>query len=547
MMYSNISTYYSAAFTEHCNAPASWVQAALAYNTTSAENLHDSTCDSYTNNAARVDEERAAVEESARAAEMERARRLNEYTAVTEIEHITSAFAAVYSAVAAPLLHIHFDRAIVRRVWLQTCAARTLARPLPNTQTAAARVAEVRPRALFVQTAAGKYSRVEVQGPGMLKPVHDTPEYSRPRAIAPAQTAIYIPKNHAGIMTGSSVPAPEYNTSVAAKNAVQVRQYGNVQSLAIRATISAVKLAIAPRARFINTMVIDEITAIIDGNAVNIETLEDAADDVRGSYTATLKNALASLQKYAHSAVDAYPENSDAAELLSIATLAILERSRVLGVDAEEYATGYHSDGTPFVRVIDGAQGGARNNVGNILIGYRAVFAHTTAAVNSAIRGEKTRFDGKISIDALSMASDTTAPEKWDVPDVYSMDAAAAWELSDSIRAAILASTKKPDIAARRVRIAGYLSAGYLQPEIADLEQCAQSTVAKDVAVIRDALTNFDHSAAAVGYSAYKKSYEDAKKAAKDSGKKWDVAAMQDSRRAAEKAARSAVFAMTNK
>ena len=478
MLYTNVSSYYSAAFAEHCNASASLVQAALAYN--AAENLHDSTCDSYTNNAARVDEERAAVEESARAAEMERARRFNEYTAVAEMEHITSAFAAVYSAVAAPLLHIHFDRAIVRRVWLQTCAARTLARPLPNTQTAAARVAEVHPRALFVQTAPGEYSRHEVQGPGMLKPVYDVPEYSRPRAIAPVQTAVYIPKNHAGIMTGSSVPAPEYNTSVAAKNAVQVRQYGNVQSLAIRATISAVKLAIAPRARFINAVVIDENTAIIDGDAVKIETLESADGDTRGSYTTTLKNALASLQKYAHSAVNAYPENSDAEELLSIATLAILERARVLGVDAEEYATGHHSDGTPFTRIITN-----HKNAGAIVSGYRAVFAHTTAAVNSAIRGEKTRFDGKISIDALSMASDTTAPEKWDVPDVYSMDAAAAWELSDSIRAAILASTPKAEKAARRVRIAGYLASGYKQADIARFEDCTQSAVSKDIAAIR--------------------------------------------------------------
>nr|DAH59447.1 MAG TPA: hypothetical protein [Caudoviricetes sp.] len=59
MLYTNVSSYYSAAFAEHCNAPASWVQAALAYN--AAEGLHDSTCDSYTNNAARVDEERAAA------------------------------------------------------------------------------------------------------------------------------------------------------------------------------------------------------------------------------------------------------------------------------------------------------------------------------------------------------------------------------------------------------------------------------------------------------------------------------------------------------
>lgn len=400
---------------------------------------------------------------------------------------ITNIYSAVYEVSPAPLLHIHFNRSIIRRVWLHTCAARTLARPLPYTDNAA-RVAEIRPAPLFVQSAPGKYSRLDVQGPGVLQTVHDAPEYSRPRASTPTQTAVYIPKNHAGVPIGASVPAPEYSTSTAAKNAVQARQYGNVQSLAIRATISAVKLAIAPRARFVDVATVKESTISIDDIEYTAETLESADGDARGSYTTTLKNALASLQMYAHSDTAAYPENADAADLLSVATLAILDAARRVGIDAETWASGYNADGTPLTRIITN-----HKEAGKIVTGYRAVFATITAAVNAAIRGEKTRQDGKISIDAVSMGSDATAPAHFDTPDVYSMDAAAAWELSDSIRAAILASTPKAEKAARRVRIAGYLASGYKQAEIARFEECTQSAISKDISAIRAAIAPMLH------------------------------------------------------
>ena len=398
----------------------------------------------------------------------------------------------MYEVSPAPLLHIHFNRSIIRRVWLHTCAARTLARPLPYTDNAA-RVAEIRPAPLFIQSAPGKYNRIDVQGPGLLQTVHDAPEYSRPRASTPTQTAVYIPKNHAGLSTGASVPAPEYSTSTAAKNAVQTRQYGNVQSLAVRATISAVKLAIAPRARFVDVATVKESTIFIDDIEYTAETLESADGDTRGSYTTTLKNALASLQMYAHSDTAAYPDNADAADLLSVATLAILDAARRVGIDAETWASGYNVDGTPFTKVIDVTRGGHNQQAGRVIVGYRAVFATITAAVNSAIRGEKTRQDGKISIDAVSMGSDTTAPAHFDAQDVYSMDAAAAWELSDSIRAAILASTPKAEKAARRVRIAGYLASGYKQAEIARFEKCTQSAISKDIIAIRAAIAPMLH------------------------------------------------------
>ena len=301
---------------------------------------------------------------------------------------------------------------------------------------------------------------------------------------------MYIPANSPTCRAAStSFPAPEYNTSAEAKTAVQARQYGNVQTLAVRATISAVKLAIAPRARFIDVAVVDESTTIIDGDTVKVETLDSADGDARGSYTSTLKNALAALQVYAHSDVAAYPDNADAADLLSVATLAILDNARRVGVDAETWASGYNVDGMPFTRIVDGARGGARANVGKILVGYRAVFATITAAVNSAIRGEKTRQDGKISIDAVSMASDTQAPAHFDAPDVYSMDAAAAWELSDTITATIRAAAKSEDAAVVDVRICAMLSAGYTQSQIAKNMGRTQSYVAKRVAAIRSALS----------------------------------------------------------
>lgn len=347
----------------------------------------------------------------------------------------------------------------------------------------------VTPASVLGRNAEGRYISIPVAGPAVLKPVHDIVEYSRPQSKAAALAAVYIPSNHAGILAAASIPAPEYGSSSAAKSAVQTRQYGDIQTLAIRATISAIKLAIAPRARFVDVAVIDESTAIIDGNAVEVETLESADGDNRGSYTATLKNALASLQVYAHSGTAAYPDNADAADLLSVATLAILESARRVGVDAETWASGYNADGLPFVRVIDVTRGGHNQQAGRIITGYRAVFATVTAAVNSAIRGERTRQDSKISVDAVSMASDTQAPARFDAPDVYSMDAAAAWELSDTIAATIRAAAKSEDAAAIDVHICAMLTAGYTQKQIADSMGRTQSYIAKRVAAIRSTLS----------------------------------------------------------
>lgn len=497
---------------------------------------------------------------------------------------ITSTYNAVYNPVHCYHIRAHFDRATIRRVWLHTVATRTIARPIPTTTntTNGARFVPahdvlVYPRAVYRYTAGRAVETLPDGAPRLAHvPAYTTndteqPLYSRPRATA-APAAVYIPANSPTTRNnGASIPAPEYNSSTAAKNSIAPRiadgfidvynppkiapkiapinaekwvKYSNVQALATRATISAVKLAISPRARFVKVEAVDETTAEIDGKTVNITTLESADGDARGSYTDTLKNALVSLQKYAHSGVEAYPENSDAAELLSVATLEILEQARRVGIDAETWASGYNADGTPLTRFIDGSKGGAKANVGKVITGYRAVFATITAAVNAAIRGEKTRQSGKVSIDAVSMGNDTKNPAAYDVPDFYSMDRGAALELSDNIRYCIVTACKKQDVAARRCFIASKLSAGYTQAEIAVMVGRTQSAVAKDIAAIRDALASIMDSSAAIGYSAYTATYTAAQKAAKDSGEKFDRVAAE---KAAEKAARVAVLASRKK
>lgn len=470
---------------------------------------------------------------------------------------ITSTYNAVYNPVHCYHIRAYFDRATIRRVWLHTVATRTIARPIPTTTTTnngvrlvPAHDVLVYPRAVYRYTAGRAVETLPDGAPRLVHvPAYTTndteqPLYSRPRATA-APAAVYIPANSPTTRNnGASIPAPEYNSSTAAKTAVQARQYGNVQTLATRATISAVKLAISPRARFVKVEAVDETTAEIDGETVNVTTLESADGDARGSYTDTLKNALVSLQKYAHSGVEAYPENSDAAELLSVATLEILEQARRVGIDAETWASGYNTDGTPLTRFIDGSKGGAKANIGKVITGYRAVFATITAAVNSAIRGEKTRQNGKVSIDAVSMGNDTKNTAAYDIPDFYSMDSGAALELSDTIRYCIVTACKKQDVAARRCFIASKLSAGYTQAEIAVMVGRTQSAIAKDIAAIRSALASIMDNSAAIGYSAYTATYTAAQKAAKDSGEKFDRVAAE---KAAEKAARVAVLASRKK
>lgn len=465
---------------------------------------------------------------------------------------ITSTYNAVYNPVHCYHIRAHFDRATIRRVWLHTVATRTIARPIPTTTTnnngarlVPAHDVLVYPRAVYRYTAGRAIETLPDGAPRLAHvPAYTTndteqPLYSRPRATA-APAAVYIPANSPTTRAaGASIPAPEYNSSTAAKTAIQARQYGNVQTLATRATISAVKLAISPRARFVKVEAVDEKTAEIDGETVNVTTLESADGDARGSYTDTLKNALVSLQKYAHSGVEAYPENSDAAELLSVATLEILEQARRVGIDAETWASGYNTDGTPLTRIITN-----HKEAGKVVIGYRAVFAAITAAVNCAIRGERTRQDNKVSIDAVSMGNDTKSPAAYDVPDFYSMDSGAALELSDTIRYCIVTACKKQDVAARRCFIASKLSAGYTQAEIAVMVGRTQSAVAKDIAAIRDALASIMDSSATIGYSAYTATYTAAQKAAKDSGEKFDHVAAE---KAAEKAARVAVLASRKK
>lgn len=447
--------------------------------------------------------------------------------------------------------------ALYRTVWIVGADGINCTRPIPTTTntTNGARFVPahdvlVYPRAVYRYTAGRAVETLPDGAPRLVHvPAYTTndteqPLYSRPRATA-APAAVYIPANSPTTRAaGASIPAPEYGSSTAAKTAVQARQYGNVQALATRATISAVKLAISPRARFVKVEVVDETTAVIDGETVSVATLESADGDARGSYTDTLKNALVSLQKYAHSGFEAYPENSDAAELLSVATLEILEQARRVGVDAETWSSGYNPDGTPLTRIIDITRGGKNQQAGRIITGYRAVFAAITAAVNRAIRGEKTRQDGKISIDAVSMGNDTKNPAAYDVPDFYSMDSGAALELSDNIRYCIVTACKKQDVAARRCFIASKLSAGYTQAEIAAFVGRTQSAIAKDIAAIRSALASIMDNSAAVGYSAYTATYTAAQKAAKDSGEKFDRVAAE---KAAQKAARAAVLASRKK
>lgn len=85
----------------------------------------------------------------------------------------------------------------------------------------AARVTEERPAPLFVQTAPKKYTRVEVQGPGLIKPIQDATAYRRPATPYTGSSAENVPASyHPGIAAAAptAAPAPLYKSSYAAQH-----------------------------------------------------------------------------------------------------------------------------------------------------------------------------------------------------------------------------------------------------------------------------------------------------------------------------------------
>lgn len=317
------------------------------------------------------------------------------------------------------------------------------------------------------------YSTADTAAPGTTK-----------KAVQVECGSFTIEKNHPGICADSAPYAykNEYGASDAAKNSVGVRFSGNVADMAIRASIAAVKNAIAPKGKDIHKSEKITITKNDDGAQV-LPSVGEKDVDKGGAWTDTLRSALVSLQAYAHSATAVQPENPDAQEILSVATLAILERAQKIGVSAEDFATGYNPDGTPIVRVISG---GADH--GKLRTGYVAALGFATSAVLDYVRKQRTH-----DKNTVSLVTTDTEGEEVDgmdfLPDAKALDKLfASVELSPDMMDAIKSTAKTPDIQGRRVKVAQLLIAGYKYDEIAPIFGKSKMMICKDVAAMRKAL-----------------------------------------------------------
>lgn len=351
----------------------------------------------------------------------------------------------------------------------------------------------------FYASVNGKFVKIQPAGaPQQLYMPKRQPQKEVPLTKSIDDMSITIDKNHPSLREGKDVESNIYNSSEAALRAVQLRQYGNVQSLALKATISAVKLAINPYSKVANVGKIGEKIEKIDGNMIKISILESADSTNNGGYTETLKSILTSLQIYGHSKTTPYPENHDAQDLLSVATLKILESAYKIGIDPETWSTGYNNDGTPIVKTpvflpffvnsenYDTVKNGRYIN--HFLVGYKAVFSTVSNAVAAYIKLQKTRCNGKISVDAISMANNSDNPQnigKIDFEDLYTKSIQKADQLYSDICDTLKEGAKNNDIAKYYIDIVVLLRVGYTQQEIANIFGYSQSKIAKDLAKVR--------------------------------------------------------------
>lgn len=329
----------------------------------------------------------------------------------------------------------------------------------------------------------------KIQPAGAPELVYSTADTAAPRTntkkVVQAESGSFtIEKNHPGICADSAPYAykNEYGASEAAKNSVGVRFSGNVADMAIRASIAAVKNAIAPKGKDIHKS--EKITITINDDGAQVLPYVGEKDvDKGGAWTDTLRSALVSLQAYAHSATAVQPENPDAQEILSVATLAILERAQKIGVSAEDFATGYNPDGTPIVRVISG---GADH--GKLRTGYVAALGFATSAVLDYVRKQRTHDKNTVSL----IATDTEGEEVDGMdflPDTKALDKLfTTIELSPDIEAAIKSTSAAAKVQERREKVAQLLIAGYKYDEIATIFNITKMMICKDVAAMRKAL-----------------------------------------------------------
>ena len=229
----------------------------------------------------------------------------------------------------------------------------------------------------------------------------------------------YIVKNEGKkprIKGKTTYTQPTYNSSDDAKNSVESRYFTDVERLALRCAIGAVKNAIAPRGKNIGdaqkiTYNRDKIpTCYYDEQLERciVEKIELPAGkgDNSGTYTTTMRQMLHSLQRFAHSDAQSVPDDYNAQDLYSTAVLHIYSRARAIGASPLEYVSGYLDFGAPITRVVTNGP-----RAGSILYGPRAVYAACSAVCSAYIRGEKKNVDRKFSVDHISQGNDEKSPE----------------------------------------------------------------------------------------------------------------------------------------
>ena len=328
----------------------------------------------------------------------------------------------------------------------------------------------------------------------------------------------------------STYTQPTYNSSNDAKNSVEARYFTDVERLALRCAIGAVKNAIAPRGKNIGnaqkiTYNRDKIpTCYYDEQLERciVEKIELPAGngDNSGTYTTTMLQMLHSLQRFAHSDTQAVPDDYNAQDLYSTALLHVYSRARAIGVSPLEYVSGYLDCGAPITRVVTNGP-----RAGSILYGPRAVYAACSAACSAYIRGEKKNVDRKFSIDHVSQGNDEKSPEKYDIPDMRSISRMQASELAQNIGTALKNAFKNEKKRNNAAKVCNMLLRGENQQHIAEILGTSQSYVAKLVSDIRAALLTVPEiarSRTAKGYNVYTTSMQSQLEDAKKSGMSAD-------------------------
>lgn len=362
-----------------------------------------------------------------------------------------------------------------------------------------------------------------------------------------------VPHKKSHTRGNSTVKAPshEQNTSDAAKNSEQPRYFGPVEQMAVRCAIGAVKNAIAPRGKNIDVAQNighnkknDVVTCYYDVDlemCVSERIMLPAADgDMSGSYTATLRNAFFSLQRFSHSGAQAIPDDYNAQEMYMIALNYLYELAGMYnpvtlpdgflgGVEIERYIT-------------------RGPKAGQTLHGTRAVYAGCSAAVCTYIRKGRGTADHTFSVDHISQGSDFAAPESFDIPDLRSIDVARKKELENMVTLAIKKAAKNDEKAREYIKICNLIIKGKTQKEIAELMNGkSQSYISKCVDKIRRAIAELmdmdKNFRCTVGYTAYKESMENTLKEYKKQGLTDEQIRKKTRERQniAEKAARAAM------